>query len=159
MGRHKKPVEIKKLEGTYRSDRDGKAVVVSDIVAPTTDIKVPSEIKNKKCISAFKSHTSFLSSLGLLQEIDAGQLTNLYVILQEIYKIIETIEQMPCTDKSYESLINTYARLTTRFDSLAASYYISPAARTKLTSDMIQIQKGKEEVESIVARKLREKKA
>lgn len=159
MPRHKKPIEQKRLEGTYRADRDENRVAVSDVVPTVTAIKCPSEVKDKYCRSAFETHSKFLCSLGLLQEADMPQITSLYVLLQEVRKVAASLEQMEVTNAAYEKLALLYVRLTDRFDKLASIYYISPAARTKLTTDMIQIKKGQEEVESIVARKLRMKNA
>lgn len=159
MPRHKKPVELKKLEGTYRADRDEKTLAVSTIVPSVTEIKCPSEIKCKYCRTAFDTHAKFLQSLGLLQQSDMPQLTSLYVLLQEVRKVAASLEQMEVTNAAYEKLATLYIRLTDRFDKLASVYYISPAARTKLTSDMIQIQKGKLETESITERMLKRKKA
>jgi phage terminase small subunit len=159
LPRHKKPVELKRLEGTYRSDRDSKAVVVSEIVPTITSIKCPADVKDKYCRTAYETHAKFLVSLGLLQEADSPQFTSIYVMLQEIRKIAFELEQMKPDNANYEKYIHMYTKLTSRFDSVASDYYLSPAARTKLTSDMIQIKKGQEEVESIVARKLRMKKA
>lgn len=159
MGRHKTPTELKKLTGTYREDRHGNEVSISEIAPTVTSVMCPSEIKDKTCRKAFETHTNFLTSLGLLQESDLPQLTSLFVMLQEIKKIAAELEQKPVTDSSYEGLIHMYVKLTARFDQLASAYYISPAARTRLTSDMIQIQKGKLETESITSKLLARKKA
>lgn len=159
MGRHKAPVELKKLTGTYRADRDGKIISVSEIAPAVTSIKCPADVKDKYCRTAYETHAKFLISLGLLQEADSPQFTSIYVMLQEIRKVAHELEQMKPENANYEKLIHIYTKLTSRFDQIASAYYLSPSARTKLTSDMIQIKKGQEEVESIVARKLRMKKA
>jgi hypothetical protein len=80
-------------------------------------------------------------------------------MLEQVRKLATSMQSMEVLNANYEKIALLYARLTDRFDKLAKDYYMSPAARTRLTTDMIQIKKGEQEIESIVARKLRLKKA
>jgi hypothetical protein len=83
----------------------------------------------------------------------------MYILLEQIRKLAVSMQSMEVLNANYEKVALLYARLTDRFDKLASSYYISPSARTKLTTEMVSIKKDQAITESITSKLLRAKKA
>lgn len=166
MPRHKKPVALKKLQGTYRSDRDGNRAehIINDIIPAANNISVPEEIKDEFVIHYFKEHINFLERLQLLQNADIPHLTQMYLILQQIREVnikIESIKQKGILENlaDYETLTRIMLKLVEKYDSFARTYYLTPLSRTRLTIDALNIEKLKSENPSITQKLLNKKRA
>ena len=166
MPRHKKPVALKKLQGTYRNDRDGNRAenILNDIVPAATNIPIPDEIKDEFVINYFKEHVSFLEKLQLLQNADIPHLIQMYIILQQIREVNKKIDVIK--DKGilenladYETLTRIMIKLVEKYDSIAKTFYITPLSRTKMTLDALNIEKLKSENPSITQKLLNKKRA
>lgn len=166
MSRPRKPLALKKLQGTYRHDRDdGRAEnIINDIVPATTNIQVPKEIKDEYVIHYFKSHVSFLEKLSLLHEPDVPHLTQMYLILQQLREVNKKLEEIQNKGilnnlETYETLTRLMTRLTEKYNQFAQVYYATPLARTKLQIDALNIEKLKNENPSITKKLLDKKRA
>ena len=158
-GRPRKPVELKKLEGTYRKDRDnGKEIaekqiksVPGVIIPPESKISCPKTIKTKYVRSYWKRLTNNLISMQVLSYNDLPQLENMMLILEKLREAQEQFSQCSFSDAAdlanYDICLKIVSKLTQMFNDLAAKYYISPSARSKLTLDLLNIQKTSQEIE------------
>jgi phage terminase small subunit len=162
MGRNKKPTAQKKLEGTFRKDRDGKKPdnFLPSIIDTSTEIEVPQTITDDYVIDAFKAHARMLCQLQLLTPSDIPELEQLYLTLQQLRQVQSKLKDLdPITNmENYSALTKLSIKLGIRFSSLCAKYYISPQARMKLQLDALNVEKVKTENKSIAAKLLSAKK-
>lgn len=143
-GRPKKPTEIKKLEGTYRKDRDANN---SDVVLKNTEIiltvekiKCPKSITNSEVKKYFSKLTQGLLSIGVLSGADLPQIEQLCVILQKLKDAQQQFNDASVFDEDFDLIEKRYLRLVEKFDFLAAKYYVSPVARSKIRLDELNIK-------------------
>lgn len=147
----KKPIEQKKLEGTYRVNKKEKSPEKSpdlkllDISPAPNSVGVPLSLNDPYVIDAWKEHTQLLIRLKSFQIVDVTELEQLYVTLQNLREvqvqltlvmkkgIVENLEL-------FESLNGAFLRLGNRFSNLAVRYYISPAARSKILLDSLNVE-------------------
>lgn len=158
-GRPRKPVALKKFEGTYRKDRDsGKEIserqiksVPGVIVPPDSKISCPKTIQTKYVRSYWKRLTNNLISMQVLSYNDLPQLENMMLILEKLREAQEQFSLCSFSDvaalANYDICLKIVSKLTQMFNDLAAKYYISPSARSKLTLDLLNIQKTSQEIE------------
>jgi phage terminase small subunit len=158
-GRPRKPTALKKLEGTYRKDRDsGKEIaekkisaVPGVIIPPDSKVSCPKTIKTKYVRSYWKRLTNNLISMQVLSYNDLPQLENMMLILEKLREAQEHFSEYSFSDAAalanYDICLKIVSKLTQMFNDLAAKYYISPSARSKLTLDLLNIQKTSQEIE------------
>ena len=155
-GRPRKPVAQKKFEGTYRKDRDQERELVEKKVIETgalipkdKKISCPKSIKTKYVRSYWRKLTTTLISMQVLSEIDLPQLETMLLILEKLREVQEEFSNYTVKDDPaiFDACLKLMQRLTQMFDSLASKYYISPAARSKLTLDVLNIQKTAQEIQ------------
>lgn len=151
-GRPKKPVEMKKLEGTYRKDRDEQREIVQDTLVKTPvilnalSVSCPKSITDKYCRKYWKTLTKMLLSIHVLSAGDLPQLETMFVYLQKLREVQADFVQTSVLDEEFDLLEKRYTRLSTRFDQLASKYYVSPADRAKLKIDELSIVKSEQEI-------------
>jgi phage terminase small subunit len=161
MPRKKKPVELKKLEGTYRTDRDnGVETYLSNYLEVPTNIEAPDSIVDNFCREHYKYHVSLLANLKILTLSDIPEIDMMYQMLQNYRKIYETLQtiDMIKDSETYEALSNRLLKYGNRFSGLASKYCISPTARNKLTLESLSIKKEIEQT-SLTAKLLKKKKS
>lgn len=157
-GRPRKPVAQKKLEGTYRKDRDlqtelvEKKVIDSGALFPKDKkISCPKTIKSKYVRSYWRKLTTTLISMQVLSPIDLPQLELMMNILEKLRSaqemFIETELDSTENIQKYDFLLKTISKLTQMFNDLASKYYVSPSARSKLTLDVLNIEKTAQEIQ------------
>ena len=155
-GRPKKPTELKKLEGTYRKDRDSGIKTSADvaiaktsvIVQPEDKISVPKSIQTKAGKKFFRAVVENLKTLHVLSKVDVNQIEVMARYLERIHEIDIKIRATDIEDKeSYQYYSNLYDRTTKRFDELAAKFYITPAARVQLKLNELNAIKTSQEIE------------
>lgn len=166
MSRHRKPTALLKLQGTYRADRHENRAdnLVNEVIPALTNVPIPVEIKDEFVKHYFAEHITFLEKLHLLQEPDIPHLTQMYLILQQLREVntkLEEVQKKGIIENldTYETLIKLMTKLTEKYNSIAATYYITPLARTKLTIDSLNIKKLESENPSITAKMLNKKRA
>lgn len=161
-GRPKKPVALKKLQGTYRADRDGGAEraqcqlasVSGVIIPPETKITCPKTLRTKYVRAYWRRLTANLVAMQVLSYNDLPQLETLMIILEKLREAQEQFLDCAFPEQSdaeeiarYEFILKTVAKLSNLFNTLGSKYYISPSARAKLTLDALSIQKTAQEIE------------
>jgi phage terminase small subunit len=153
-GRPRKPTELKKLEGTYRKDRDIPAekaesvIQKSQILFPEEKrISCPKTIKTKFVRSYWKKLTSMLIQLKVLSYADIPQLEQLCIILEKLREVQETFSLLSPLDENFEHMQKLFINLSNKFDQLGSKYYISPQARTKLILDNLTATKTQQEIQ------------
>lgn len=152
MGRIKKPVELKELEGTYRADRDGERKAVQLTIKKTSllynkkNIPCPVTITDEYVRKYWKNLTKALLSIHVLSGADIPQLEMMCKILERIRKLQTQLDTVEEDIELEEILERRYLKLVEKFDSLAQKYYVSPQARSKLTLDELNVVKTGQEV-------------
>jgi phage terminase small subunit len=157
----KKPVELKKLQGTYRVDRDtGVENYISDYLEVPKNIEAPVSIADDFCREHYKYHVTLLANLKILTLSDIPEIDMMYEILQEYRKTYDTLQtiDMIKDNETYEKLSNRLLKYGKRFSDLASKYCISPTARNKLTLESLSIKKEIEQT-SVTAKLLSKKKS
>lgn len=162
-GRPRKPTELKKFEGTYRKDRDeGKEIAekkvcaVPGVIIPRdSKISCPKTITSKYVRKYWKQLTTNLIQLQVLSFNDLPQLENMMLILQKLREAQEEFAKCNFTSAeqlgNYDMCLKIVSKLTQMFNDLASKYYISPSARSKLTLDVLNVEKTAMEIKKNVS--------
>lgn len=153
QGRPKKPTALKKLQGTYRKDRDSKK---ADVQIATTDLiikdekefKMPATIKNAEVKKFWNSLVHGLCCIGVLSGADLPQIEQLCLCLQKMKKLQKAFMDVDVDDENFTKIVNAYTRLMSKFDELAAKYYISPVARSHIRLEELSIKEKELTVEA-----------
>lgn len=153
MGRPRKPVELKKLEGTFRKDRDGERDNVQLTLNKTTmllqkkSLPCPRSITDDYVIKYWRDLTKALLSIHVLSGADLPQIEMMCKILERIRKVQRDLDTLDSDDLETEEILEKrYLNLVTRFDALASKYYVSPQARSKLTLDELNVVKTGQDI-------------
>lgn len=81
----------------------------------------------------YKQVVENLKVLHVLSRVDLTQIETMTRYLERIRELDEMIQRIPIADVDNLSKYSAiYDRMTTRFDTLASKYYISPSARVQL---------------------------
>lgn len=154
MARPRKPVELKKIEGTYRKDRDAEREKTdlliqkrADVIfSEDTKVSCPKTIKTKYVKSYWKKLTSMLISIRVLSAADIPQLEQLCIVLEKLREIQEVWIKTTPFDEEYDLIEKRFITLSNKFDILGSKYFISPQARTKLTLDNLTAVKTEQDI-------------
>ena len=153
-GRPRLPTELKILKGTLnttRAKREQSADVTianTSIIIPESErVTIPKTITTKAGKKFYKQVVENLKVLHVLSKVDFSQIEVMTRYLERIRETDEVIKQIEITDidtlAKYSAI---YDRLTTRFDSLASKFYISPAARVQLKLGELNAIKTSQEI-------------
>ncbi len=148
----KKPVELKKLEGTYRKDRDSEEekkqeiLKTSPIILQAVSVSCPKSITDKYCRKYWKKLTHDLLSIHDLSEVDIPQIEMVFIHLQTLRALQAKLMMIDVLDESFDEIYERYSKAEKRFSTLAGKYYISPADRAKLKLDELSVLKAEQEV-------------
>lgn len=154
-GRPPKPIEQKKLEGTYRKDRDLQREQTekqlreapSAMFKPGEKVKCPASITDRYVRNYWKKMTTALIALGVLSYVDVPEVEQLCMTLQKLREVQVTFSTLSPFDEDFDLWEKRYIRLANKFSELGAKYFISPAARSKLRLEDLNIQKTEKELE------------
>jgi phage terminase small subunit len=159
----KKSIELKKLEGTYRKDRDANSVepIIANYLEIPLSILPPENITDKLCREHYTHHVSLLANLKILTYSDLPEINLMYETLQEYRKIYSKLHEIDIEKdfEHYEALSKLVIKFSKRFSELAVKYCISPVARSRLTLDMLQIKKEADTQKTITGKLISKKKA
>lgn len=150
-----KPVSQKKLEGTYRKDRDGErekaAAALSQagaVLPPGAKVSVPRTLRTRAGRSFFKRHVEMLIGLQVLSEPDLPQVERLWIAYEKLAEIQAEMIELDPLDEKFPALQKSFLSLSRYFDGLAKSYFISPAARSRLALDALAVSKAAREAKA-----------
>lgn len=154
-GTPRKSIAQKKLEGTYRRDRDGERekaeakLAESRVVFPSgTRVSCPKSIRTKHGRSFWRKEVEMLVRLQVLAPADLPQVEQLCVLLEKIEEAREAFARAAPLDDDYAHLRDSYLKLSRQFNALGEKYYISPAARSRLALDALNAEKAASELHS-----------
>ena len=161
-GRPKKPLALKKLQGTFRTDRDSPSADISanSAMLKPSKIAVPKSITNTAVKKAFKNHLQLLRFLGAEQSADSPLLEIAYRALGESLRILRELEATAPDDKSYAIMQKSFRSNFELFEKVARDFYLTPRARAQLKIDMLTVQEkslGIKKDESVVEKLLKQK--
>lgn len=157
MGRQRLPTELKALKGTLNTTREKNnpsadtalAKKSTAIFPEETKIACPKTIKSKYVRAYWKKLTAMLVSIRVLSPADIPQLEQLCLILEKLREVQTYYSDLdPLEDfDTFEKTQKVFIALSNKFDQLGSKYYISPAARTKLTLDELNVIKTGQEIQ------------
>ena len=144
-GRPKKSTVQHKLDGTYQACRhkNNADVLLADILFCPEKISVPDEIKklqNKKIETAFKNHVTMLIRLQSVYDVDMPDLTNLYIVLNDIYQLREAMSKIDVLENFslYEKMQKLFLKQVVVFNTLGSKFFLTPQSRTQMTLGNLQ---------------------
>ncbi len=148
------PIQIKKLRGTYRNDRDGRSI---SLIMPTLDRIPPSPTEfTQNQIELWNTICQTLLSIGLLQEIGLIQIM-VYCDQWEIYKEcryhIEKNGTMLTTGdgRTYKNpSLGIMKRMAQNMIKIADQFGFSPLSRSKLMDFNKPSRKGPETTKQVL---------
>ncbi len=152
-GRPRKPVELKKLEGTYRADRDREADAVQCAVRKTAvildrkTVPCPKSISDDYVKRYWRNLTKGLLEIHALSGADIPQLEMMMKILERARILQRRLESGELDEEQEEAAERRYLKAVDAFDRIASKYYVSPAARAKLTLDELNVVKTGQEIQ------------
>jgi hypothetical protein len=163
MGRHKKPIEQHKIDGTFRADIHNnrtELAIVRHLEVPN-EILPPDNIIDNDLIEHYKHHIQLLIRLNILTYSDFPEINMMYESLQEYRRLYAELQKVDLIKEigKYEVLSNRLLKFGQRFSNLAIKYCISPVARNKLTLENLQISKEVNEQKSLAVKLINKKKA
>lgn len=140
MPNPKLPTELKRLKGSLNVTREKQNQSADVFIAKTSviiqedeRISVPKTITTKMGKKFYKQVVENLKVLHVLSRVDLTQIETMTRYLERIRELDEMIQRIPIADVDNLSKYSAiYDRMTTRFDTLASKYYISPSARVQL---------------------------
>ena len=143
-GRPRKPTELKKIQGTYRKDRDAGEEESSDLAISTTSVivqegetlPVPKTLKTKEGKKFYNLVIKNLREIRILSEADLPQIETMARYLERTREADRQLNKLDISNidtlDEYEKYSKMLDRYSKRFDELAMKYYISPLARVQL---------------------------
>jgi phage terminase small subunit len=127
MGRPRKPIEAKILDGTYREDRDGPLpqAVFEGVPSPPPDMK-------GDALKFWKKHVPELVAKGIAKAIDGPQLALMCEWWAKYQRFSRMIEKMKNEDRRLVQAMTGCAIASDKFDKIAARFGLTPSDRAKL---------------------------
>ena len=148
-----KPIAQKKLEGTYRECVDGEREKAELAVASVgafyprgTALRCPKSIQTKAGRKHWREVTRHNIELGMLSPVDLAQVERLCVYKEEEARLLAALQAMEPSSDGYAAALAAYLKVAKAYDELAAKYYISPQARSRLALDALNVTKAAQEV-------------
>lgn len=160
-GRKRIPILQKKLNGTFRPDRDSKAEqkekLLSEIcnIDENTTIACPKTITDEVAIEFWNTETKFLINCKILKPQDLPQLESLCKDLQMIRSINAKLDKLEITDPSNEEidiLLRRKSRLENSYNTKCMKFFVSPADRSKLALDTLDIERKHQENQTAISK-------
>lgn len=164
-GRPRKPVELKKLEGTFRKDRDSKdegtqiALTQSHFLLERKSLPCPKSITDDYVKKAWRILAKRELSIHRLADIDIPHMEQMFLVLQRLRKVYAELLESEAdeNEERTEKLEKRWLNLVDKYSNMAKSYDITPAARAKLTLDELgavkaaqDIQKGADGISAVL---------
>lgn len=154
MARPRKPTAVKKLEGTWRKDRDGKAsdlalTHVQGVLVPEgLKLECPATVKTDFCRTYWEHLTESLVAMHVLGWADLPELEGMILTLEKLREARKRLADCSIDDKDeYSRLLDLVRKLEAMWHEMAPRYFVSPVARQKMVLDGLNIEKTAQEVE------------
>jgi P27 family predicted phage terminase small subunit len=129
-GRHKKPVELKILEGTFRRDRDG------DPDAPVAggEALMPKSLKGD-ARKFWQAYVPDLISRGLARTVDTPALTAMCEWWARYRRYAAALDKTRANLKGGQGILTRCVMASKQFEGLATRFGLTPCDRAKLRAD------------------------
>lgn len=134
-----KSIAEKKLDGTYRADRDKDKEVPIEINEQyiVSVLPPPTNFKNPEMIDIFAMTVEPVANLRILYQQDIVSIYNAFYFLDDamsLRKQIQKLENKSLISKNlgkYNVLQKLYDKKVMQYESIMRSYFISPKERMK----------------------------
>ena len=148
-----KPIAQKRLEGTYRECVDGDRARAEALVAsvgsffpPGTELRPPKSLATRKGRAHWREAARHNVALGMLSPVDLPQLERMCLLYEETERLRPLVQAADPEGEEYGGLLSAYLKAAKAYDELAAKYYISPQARSRLALDALNVTKAAQDV-------------
>ena len=152
-GAPQKTIAQKRLEGTYRADRDGERekaeLAIASVGAffpPGTELKPPKSLRTRAGRKEWREVTGQCIKLGMLSPVDLAQVERLCLYSEELARLAPLLQDADPQEDEYSRLQQLYLKAAKAYDELAGKYYISPQARSRLALDALNVTKAAQDV-------------
>jgi P27 family predicted phage terminase small subunit len=135
MGRNKKPSKLKKLEGTYRSDR----VAHNEMEVPEVDgLPEPPTHLNRFAKDEWLKQTGILSNIGMLAETDMSLLLAYCIECGKYFELVERLKgeitfNTPNGHIAVLPEVTEANKALQNMIKMSSLFGFNPASRTKIT--------------------------
>ena len=150
-----KTIAQKKIDGTYNVTTDGARERAELAVASIgsfyprgTALRCPKSIQTKGGRKHWREVTQHNIALGMLSPVDLPQVERLCVLYEEQERLRSLLQGAAPLDGEYEPLLQEYLKASKAYDELAAKYYISPQARSRLALDALNVARAAQDVKA-----------
>lgn len=140
----RKSCALKRLEGTWRKDRDAEAerrdAALAErriIYPPDARVPCPRSIRSRAARAYWREMAGMLCRLQVLSPADLPQLEELCLVLEKMREAWALLQGLSPSSDGFARLLPLCMKLSKRFDELGSKYYVSPAARSRLALDAI----------------------
>ena len=82
----------------------------------------------------------------MLSPVDLAQVERLCVYKEEEDRLLAALQATEPASDGYAAALAAYLKVAKAYDELAAKYYISPQARSRLALDALNVTKAAQEV-------------
>ena len=141
-------LELEQLE--EQAEEQKQQILVNNtsvLFADEVKVSVPKSLQTKYVRAYWKKLTKSLISLHVLSPNDLPQLETMCIVLEKLREAEAQLQLCEVGDmETFEYLLKVTKTLSDKFDALAKNYYISPAARTKLRLDDLNVIKAQQEI-------------
>ena len=139
---HPKSAAQKRIEGTYRADRDAakegaeRELVQKGLAIPAgSRLRCPRTIKTRAARAYWREVTSMLTSQHILIPADLPQIEEMCILMEKLKEAQAAFQEAEPLSEEYFPLMKACLALSKRFDQIASKYGVSPAARARLALD------------------------
>jgi hypothetical protein len=137
MGRHRKPVELRLLEGNYQPSRHGPIVEDAE---PRQRLFKPARVKG----DAGKVWVALSKSLAcVLRECDGHLLADLSIAWAELHRCQSELSKHSPGEVLYQRTLIAFGILSDKVNKLAGLFGLTPSDRAKLRFEQAEGSKAK----------------
>src|SRR6516165_7160845 len=129
-GPHKKPAELKILEGTFRRDRDGAPAVAF----AGGEAVLPKRLKGE-ARKFWKAYVPDLISRGLARTVDTPALTAMCEWWARYRRYAAALDRTRPTLKGGQGILTRCVMASKQFEGLAMRFGLTPCDRAKLRAE------------------------
>lgn len=145
----KKPIAQKKIEGTYRADRDAPREEAEAVAASVgvfypqgASLRCPKTIRTTEGRRHWRAVTQNCIRLGMLSPVDLPQVERMCWLYEKIEELGAAFRRMSPLEDGFKVALDSLLKMSKAYDALADKYYVSPQARSRLALDAINVTRA-----------------
>lgn len=147
---------LKKNKNRYKKKIEANAIMETvQTFPPDTKIECPKSITDKAVKDFWQSYTSFAVGIQIIKPQDLVMFESLCHDLQNLRDITRQLNKLDITNPentAVDVLLKRKSKIENSYTQKAMKFYISPADRSKLVLDSLDITKKQQETKSAIDR-------